>query len=72
MAGVNHQRTGYNNPNGDAYIERFFRTLKEERVWLREYISFTDAKEDIEEFIQFYNEERPHSKLNYLSPAEFR
>jgi len=39
-AGVTHQRTGYNNPNSNVYIERFFRTLKEQRAWLREYNFF--------------------------------
>lgn len=33
-AGIKQEGTGYNNPDGDAYIERFFRTLKEETVWV--------------------------------------
>ncbi|MGI6474675.1 MULTISPECIES: hypothetical protein [Thermoactinomyces] len=32
-AGIKQERTGYNNPDADAYIERWFRTLKEETVW---------------------------------------
>jgi len=69
---IAHERTGYNNPDGDAYIERFFRTLKEEEVWLKDYGSFAEASEAIARFIAYYNAERPHSALGYLSPQEFR
>jgi len=34
---------GRPKPDGDAYIERFFRTLKEEEAWLHDYASFTEA-----------------------------
>lgn len=71
-AGIKQERTGYNNPDADAYIERWFRTLKEETVWLQEYSSFLEAKKDLEHFIDFYNEKRPHSALQYMSPKEFR
>ena len=69
---IAHERTGYNNPDGDAYIERFFRTLKEEEVWLKDYGSFAEASEATARFIAYYNAERPHSALSYLSPQEFR
>lgn len=69
---ITHERTGYNNPDGDAYIERFFRTLKEEEVWLHDYRSFAEASEAIARFIAYYNAERPHQALGYLSPQEFR
>ncbi|WP_093231815.1 IS3 family transposase [Thermoflavimicrobium dichotomicum] len=71
-AGIKQERTGYNNPDADAYIERWFRTLKEETVWLQEYSSFFEAKNNIDQYIKFYNDERPHSALGYLSPKEFR
>lgn len=61
-----------NNLDADAFIERWFRTLKEEAVWLKEYQNFFEVQADIEQFIKFYNEERPHSALGYQSPAEFR
>jgi putative transposase len=43
MLGIKQERTGYNNP----YIERWFRTLKEETVWLQEYSSFLETKETL-------------------------
>jgi hypothetical protein len=69
---ITHERTGYNNPDGEAYIERFFRTLKEEELWLRGYRSFAEASEAIARFIACYNAERPHQALGYRSPREFR
>lgn len=70
--GITHERTGYNNPDANAFIERWFRTLKEEAVWLNEYRTFDEAKQDIERYIRFYNTERLHSALGYRSPAEYR
>ncbi|WP_206923057.1 hypothetical protein, partial [Alicyclobacillus suci] len=32
------------NPDADGYIERFFRSLKEEEVWMQEYDNFAEAK----------------------------
>jgi putative transposase len=55
-----------------AFIERWFRTLKEEAVWLTEYRDFDEARQDIERYIRFYNTERLHSALGYRSPAEYR
>jgi transposase InsO family protein len=31
--GITHRRTAYNHPEGNSYIERFHRSLKEEEVW---------------------------------------
>ncbi len=40
---ITHSRTGYNNPEGNAMVERFYRTLKEEEVWLKEYQDIREA-----------------------------
>ncbi|TDY37197.1 putative transposase [Alicyclobacillus sacchari] len=69
---VKHERTGYHNPDADGYIERFFRSLKEEEVWMQEYDNFAEAKIAIKTYIEFYNKERPHSALGYRTPQEFR
>jgi hypothetical protein len=41
--GITHRRTAYNHPEGNSYIERFHRSLKEEEVWLNEYQNFDQA-----------------------------
>lgn len=51
-------------------VERWFRTLKYEEVYLKDYESFKDARRQIGEFIRNYNFERLHSALGYTTPAE--
>ena len=60
------------NPYDNAKAESFFKTLKLEEVYLKEYESFADAEANLEEFIeQVYNTKRLHSSLGYRPPAEF-
>ena len=67
---VSMSRSG--NPYDNAYAESFMKTLKTEEVDGRRYQSLEDAADSIETFIEiFYNQQRLHSKLGYLSPAEF-
>jgi transposase InsO family protein len=54
-------------------MEGFWGKLKAERYNLRKhYSNYQDLKNDIEEYIRFYNEERPQRKFGGLSPLEFR
>lgn len=56
----------------NGYAERFMRTIKEEEVYLSEYLNFGDALQQIGRFIEdVYNTKRIHSSLGYLTPAEF-
>lgn len=60
------------NPYDNAKAESFFKTLKMEEVYLKEYESFADAEANLQQFIeQVYNTKRLHSSLGYLPPAEF-
>jgi putative transposase len=60
------------NPYENAKAESFFRTLKMEEVYLKEYQDFEEAEENISQFIEeVYNEKRLHSSLGYLPPVEF-
>jgi len=49
-------------------IERFFRTLKYEEVYVKEYENVKTLKEGIRTFIEFYNGNRLHSALKYDRP----
>ena len=51
-------------------IERFFRSLKYENVYIYEYETLKDLKSGIRDYIQFYNSERLHQTLEYQTPAE--
>lgn len=59
-------------PEQNGMIERFFRSIKEELVWQREFESFDDGYTAIADWIQQYNEIRPHMALGYATPAEVR
>lgn len=59
-------------PQQNGMVERFFRSLKEECIWLHNFEDFEHARETIEEWVAFYNTQRPHQSLGYLSPAEYR
>ena len=53
-------------------MESFFHTLKTELVHHRDYQTRDEARRDIFEYIEvFYNRQRLHSTLRYLSPAQF-
>ena len=61
---------------GDCYdnaaVESFFGTLKTELTHGRRYATRAEARSDIFEYVEvFYNGERRHSALSYLSPAEY-
>ncbi len=51
-------------------IERWFRTLKYDEVYLKDYENTKDARKQIGEFIHTYNFEKLHSALDYQTPAE--
>ena len=69
--GIKHTRTMVNTPKGNAVIERFFKSLKQECVWQHGFASFDEAKVVVERWVNFYNEERPHQSLNYATPELF-
>ncbi|WP_372365041.1 IS3 family transposase [Candidatus Uabimicrobium sp. HlEnr_7] len=54
----------------NVIIERFWRSLKYEEVFLNEYHTVEQAKLAIREYIQFYNNERIHQSLDYATPRE--
>lgn len=59
-------------PEQNGMIERFFRSLKEECVWLQNFSGFEEARRVIEDWIEWYNTGRPHQSLGDLSPREYR
>jgi len=60
------------NPWDNAWAESFMKTLKAEEVDGQAYRNLAHAKSSIGTFMEdIYNQERLHSSLGYLSPAEF-
>jgi len=68
--GITHRRTAYHHPEGNSYIERFHRSLKEEEVWTAEYRSLEEARNSIARWIEEYNHDRPHRGVGNRTPHE--
>ncbi len=54
----------------NIFVERLWRTVKYEEVYLRAYESVPVARERINAYMRFYNNERPHQALSYQTPAQ--
>jgi putative transposase len=60
------------NPYDNAQCESFLKTLKQEEIYVSDYLDLEDLRTHIAVFIeQYYNRCRLHSALNYHSPEEF-
>ncbi len=68
--GITHRRTAYHHPEGNSYIERFHRSLKEEEVWVSEYRNLEEARQSIGRYLWEYNHDRPHQSLGDRTPRE--
>jgi putative transposase len=54
----------------NIFIERLWRTVKYEEVYLKEYQTVEEAQIHLKKYFDFYNHKRPHQSLNYQTPAE--
>ena len=53
----------------NIFIERLWRSLKYEEVYLKDYESVAEARAGIERYFRFYNRDRLHQSLQYRTPA---
>jgi putative transposase len=54
----------------NVFIERLWRSVKYEEIYIREYDSVTDLVQRLKQYFNFYNFERPHQSLDGKTPAE--
>ncbi len=54
----------------NIFVERFWRSLKYEEVYLKEYRNVKEARSGINSYMNFYNDERPHQSLDGKRPRE--
>ena len=61
---------GKGSYNDNLFIERLWRTVKYEEVYLKAYQDGRDARINLGNYFRFYNTERPHQSHGYRTPAE--
>jgi putative transposase len=54
----------------NIFVERLWRTVKYEEVYLHEYRTIAEAQAQLDRYFRFYNQERPHAALGYRTPYE--
>jgi len=54
----------------NVFIERLWRTVKYEEIYLRDYQDREEAEDRLRRYFQFYNRERYHQALDYATPEE--
>ena len=68
---IEHQFIQQGKPNQNAYVESFNGKVRDECLNEHWWRNIDHAREAIESWRMDYNEVRPHSSLNKLTPAEF-
>ena len=68
--GVKISMEGKGRYNDNIFVERLWRTVKYEEVYLKAYANATEARRELSVYLRFYNDQRPHQALGYRTPAE--
>jgi putative transposase len=68
--GIKVSMDGKGSYNDNLFIERLWRTVKYEEVYLKAYQDGSEARIGLGNYFRFYNTERPHQALGYRTPAE--
>lgn len=69
-AGIRISMDGRGRALDNIFVERLWRSLKYEDVYLKDYASVPALHTGLQDYFRFYNEERPHQSLGYRVPAE--
>lgn len=63
--------SGSGRPCDNAVAEAFFASLKKEELYRTNYKSESEFRKAVDSYIRFYNEERPHTTLNFKTPERY-
>jgi putative transposase len=69
-SGIQISMDGRGRMFDNIFVERLWRSVKYEEVYLNEYSDITECKSHLRKYFRFYNEERPHQSLDYLTPRQ--
>ncbi len=70
VSGMTHVRTSPYYPQSNGKIERWHQSLKRECIRPKTPLNIDDAKKLVEEFVEYYNTERLHSAIGYITPKD--
>jgi len=68
--GIKISMDGKGRALDNIFVERLWRSLKYEEIYLKEYSSALDLRQSIKKYFDFYNSERPHQSLGGRTPME--
>ena len=68
-AGILISMDGRGRALDNVFVERLWRTVKYEEIYLKDYGTPREAIQGLEQFFQLYNRQRPHQALGYRTPA---
>jgi putative transposase len=69
-AGVLVSMDGRGRAYDNIFVERLWRTIKYEDIYIKDYASVIELQNGLEDYLWLYNYERPHQGLGYQTPAE--
>jgi putative transposase len=67
--GIQISMDGRGRALDNVFVERLWRSVKYEEVYLKDYDGMKDATDNLSRYFRFYNHERPHQSLGYRTPA---
>jgi putative transposase len=70
--GLEHTFAPVGRPTGNAVVERFIRTMKEEVIWLRDWNTAAELREALSAWLVKYHTRRAHQSLGWMTPSEYR
>jgi len=69
-SGIDISWTGQGRVWDNIFVERLWRTVKYEEVYLKDYANVSEAIRGLNNYFTFYNKERPHQSLGYRTPQQ--
>ena len=68
--GIQVSMDGKGRYQDNIFVERLWRSVKYEEVYLKAYQTVAEARARINAYLEFYNQQRPHQALGYRTPVE--
>ena len=69
-AGIAVSRDGRGRALDNVFVERLWRSVKYEDIYIKDYCEVAELESGLAAYFRFYDEERPHQSLAYMTPGE--